>query len=94
MGVKLTGADAVRRAVEALGVGMADAVEEATVKAGNKIMADARKNAPVGRRAQARTLKARAKAGGRTAGGGKARSSRESCGAAFRCVPPGGETRP
>ena len=43
MGVKLTGADAVRRAVETLGVGMADAVEEATVKAGNKIMADARK---------------------------------------------------
>ena len=75
MGVKLTGADAVRRAVEALGVGMADAVEEATVKAGNRIMADARKNAPVGRRAQARTLKAHAKAGGRTAGGGKARSS-------------------
>ncbi len=73
MGVKLTGADAVRRAVEALGVGMADAVEEATVKAGNRIMADARKNAPVGRRTQAHGLKARAKRGRR--GGGKARSS-------------------
>lgn len=75
MGVKLMGADEVRKAVAALDVELADAVEGATVKAGNRIMADARKNAPVGRRAKARRLKARAKAGGRTVGGGKARSS-------------------
>lgn len=75
MGVKLTGIDAVRRSVESLGVGMADAVRDATLKAGNRIMADARKNTPVGRLTSASGLKARAKRGGRAAGGSKDRSN-------------------